>query len=188
MRCPRAGLCQILLAVTSVLLAQGCATVFRTRTPPIPVTSSPAPSTVSINQKLQGQTPIEIRLARRRSPQVIRIESPGCNPLEIQVGRDAAAPNYLGDTLLGAAAGSLIALAQATAKGPHHFWTDLAIDVPAGAAIRILVDLIIDEDTGLRTRELLVTLTKAGQPPRVETMVIDAKAFKDVKWIRVRRD
>jgi len=33
-----------------------------------------------------------------------------------------------------------------------------------------------------------VTLTRADGPPRVDTMNIDADDFRNVKWIRVRRD
>jgi hypothetical protein len=184
----RANLFLILPALASVLLFQDCATIFRTRTRPISVTSSSAPSTVSVNHKPGGRTPVDIRLARRRKGQVIRIESPGCNPLEIEIGRDTSAPDYLGDALLGAAAAGLVAVAHTTAKGDQDFWTDLAIAAPAGAAIRILIDLTAGEQKGSRTQELLVTLRKAEEPPLVETKFISAKEFKNVKWIRVHRD
>lgn len=187
-RYARATLFLILLTFTIVLLSEDCSTFFRTRTPSIPVTSSPEPSRISVNHKPQGQTPIEIRLAKRRRGQVIRIESPGYNPLEIQVGRDTTAPNYLMDALLGVTAGGLVALAQATSKDGQNFWTELAVDAPVGATIRLLIDLIPDERNGLGSRELLVTLTKADEPPRVDSMFIDAKEFRNVKWIRVHRN
>ena len=143
---------------------------------------------ITVNGKPQGQTPIEISLVRRRRGQIIRIESPGYNPLEIQVGRDASAPNYVTDALFGAAAGGLIALALASAKDHHDFWTAFAVYAPAGAAVRILVDLLIGAEAPPGSRELLVKLTRAIGPPRVETMSIEAKEFKTVKWIRIHGD
>jgi hypothetical protein len=143
---------------------------------------------VIVNRKPRGQTPIEIRLIRRKKGQIVRIESPGYDPLEILVGRDASAPDYVADALLGAAAGGLIALAQASSSVHRSFWTELAIDAPAGAAVRILIDLILDTGNSAGSRELLVKLTRAVGPPRVDTMFIEAKEFKAVKWIRVHGD
>ena len=188
MKHSRADLVPALLALLMALPSPGCATLFRTGTRPIPVTSSPGPSMITVNRKTQGQTPIEIRLIKRRRGQIIRIESPGYDPLEIRVGQDATAPNYVTDALLGAAAGGLIALAQASAKDHHDFWTALAVYAPAGAAIRILIDLLIGAADPPRSRELLVKLTKAVGPPRVETMSIAAEEFKTVKWIRIHGD
>jgi hypothetical protein len=187
MRDARAGLLPILTVSTILLCSPDCATLFRTRTQPISVTSAALASTVTVNRSPQGQTPIEIRLVRRKKGQIIRIESPGYNPFEIEVGRDSSAPNYIGDAIWGAAAGGLIALAQTSARGEQDFWADLAIDAPAGAAIRVLVDLIIGPGNASRSRELLVNLTKASQPPRVDTMSLEAKEFRDVKWIRIHR-
>jgi hypothetical protein len=127
-------------------------------------------------------------VGRRRSGQVIRIESPGYNPFEIQVGRDATVPNYFTSPLLGATVGGLVAMAQTTSAGHRNFWTELAIDAPVGAAIFLLIDLIPNKGNTLRLRELLVTLTKADGTPRVDTMRIDADDFRNIKWIRVHRD
>ena len=178
----------LVLTLTSILLFSNCATLFRTRTQPIPVTSSLGFSTVSVNGKPQGATPVEIRLARRKRGQVIRIESPGYNPVEIQVGRDASAPNFLADALLGAAVGGLIAFAQVSSNDDYDFWTELAIDAPVGAALRLLFDLIPGKGHPLKPTDLIVTLMKAEGPVRVDTMIVDADVFRNVKWIRVRRD
>jgi len=37
-------------------------------------------------------------------------------------------------------------------------------------------------------KELTVTLTKANGLPRVNTILLDADDFQNIKWIRVRRD
>jgi hypothetical protein len=174
--------------LTSILLSPSCTTLFRMRTQPIPVTSSRALATVSVNGKPQGATPVEISLARRKRGQVIRIESPGYNPVEIQVGRDATAPDFLADALLGAAVGGLVAFAQASSNDDDNFWTELAIDAPVGAALRLLLDLVPGKGHTLTPRDLIVTMTKNDGKPRVDTMVVDADEFRNVKWIRVRID
>jgi hypothetical protein len=153
------------------------------------VTSSPAFSTISVNGRPQGATPVEISLGRRRGEQVIRIESPGYNPFQIQVGGDRTAPNFSKSLLLGAAAGGLVAVAQTTSTAHHYsLWKELAIDAPVGAALFVLIDLIPKKENIVRSRELLVTLTKASGTPRVEMMRIEAADFRAIKWIRVHRD
>ena len=152
------------------------------------MTSSRALTIVSVNGKTQGVTPIEIRLGRRRSGKIVRFESPGYFPFEIQVGRDATVPNLLNSAIVGAVVGGMLALAEYTWERHRHFPTELAIDVPVGAASLLLVDLIPHEGKILRSKELLVTLTKAEGAPRVDTMRIDADDFRKIKWIRARRD
>jgi hypothetical protein len=39
-----------------------------------------------------------------------------------------------------------------------------------------------------KPKEITVTLTKADGIPRVDTVLIDAEDFRNVKWIRIRRD
>jgi hypothetical protein len=51
----------------------------------IPVTSAPAGATIALNGAALGVTPVEIRLDRKQKNQVIRIELPGYNPVEIRV-------------------------------------------------------------------------------------------------------
>ena len=73
-----------LLILFSILLAPDCATITRRSKQRIPVTSDPMGATVIVNGVQQGVTPLEIRLARKEKGQVIRIESPGYNPIEIR--------------------------------------------------------------------------------------------------------
>jgi len=79
-------------------------------------------------------------------------------------------------------------LAEKTWEPHSHLPTELAIDVPVGAAILLLIDLIPPEGKILRSKELSVTLTKAEGTPRVDTMSINADDFRKIKWIRVHRD
>ena len=143
---------------------------------------------IIVNGKPRGAAPVEIRLNRRRRGQVIRIESRGYNPFEIQVGRDAAAPRFLMSALLGATVGGLVAAAQATSRVHRDFWADFIVDVPVGAAMFLVIDLMPGEERLLRERELAVTLTKAEGTPRVDTMSVAAGDFLKIKWIRVHRD
>jgi len=143
---------------------------------------------ISVNGKPQGTAPVEIRLKRRRRGHVIRIESRGYNPFEIQVGRDATAPRFLMSALLGATVGGLVAAAQATSRVHRDFWADLAIDAPVGAAMFLVIDLMPGKERPSRERELAVTLTKAEGTPRVDTMSVAAGDFLKIKWIRVHRD
>jgi hypothetical protein len=188
MRVTRTNRFFLFLTLMSILLFPNCGTLFRTRTQPIPVTSSLALSTVGVNGKPQVATPVEIKLARRKRGQVIRIESPGYNPVEIQVGRIATAPNLLAEALLGALVGGMIAFSEATFTSYDDFWTHLAIYAPAGAAFRVLFALIPSKGHVSNPQDLIVTMTKADGTPRVDTIIVDAEHFQNIKWIRVHRD
>ena len=178
----------LILTLTSVLLLPNCSTLLDFRSEPVSVTSSPAPSTVSVNGKARGLTPIEIKLGRRRSGQVIRIESPGYFPFEIQVGGDTTGPNLFTSAIVGAVIGGLVALAEKTWEPHSHLPTKLAIYVPVGTAALVLADLMPHEEKIPRSKELLVSLTKAEGTPRVDTISISADDFQRIKWIRVHRD
>ena len=82
----------------------------------------------------------------------------------------------------------MVALAQTTSMAHRNIWTEFAVDVPVGAAIFLLIDLAIHEENVLRSRELLVTLTRTDGTPRVDTVSSDAGEFLTIKWIRVNRD
>src|SRR5512143_3053194 len=94
-----------ILPLMSVLLSPGCATILRRSTQRIPVTSSPAGATVSVNGEALGTTPLRIKLARWKRKQVIRIESPGYNPFEIRAQRKIVANPAAGNLLFGLLAG-----------------------------------------------------------------------------------
>ncbi len=178
----------LFLALMSILLFLNCGTLIRTRTPPIPVTSSLALSTVGVNGKPQAATPVEIRLAKRKRGQVIRIESPGYNPVEIQVGRIVTAPNFLAEALLGASIGGTIALCEATSASFDDFLTHLAIYASAGAAFRVLFELIPSKGHASNPQDLIVALTKADGTPRIDTIIVGPENFLSIKWIRIHGD
>jgi hypothetical protein len=185
----------LFLTLMSVLLAPNCATLTRSKMQRIPVTSSPAGATVIVNGIQQGVTPLEIRLARKGKGQVIRIESPGYNPVEISVERKFSTAMLLGDVALGAALGFGVVVlvgAYSSSGNDVNFWDGwdetARISIPAGMVAMPLIDWAFGKTYNLDPKELTVTLTKAVGTPRVDTMFIDAEDFQNIKWIRVHRD
>jgi len=179
----------LILTLTSVLLSPNCATLTRKRTQRIPVTSSPVGATVIVNSVHQGVTPLEIRLARKDKNQVIRIEYPGYNPLEIRARRSFFTSNAIINGFMGGIVGYWIA--QGIYIADDHSTngvTLLMICVPAAIGSLFLVDLATSTGYSFKPTDLIVTLTKADGPPRVDTMFVDADDLRNIKWIRVRRD
>jgi len=183
----RANRFLFILFLTSILLAPNCATLTRRSTQTIPVTSSPAGATVTVNGAQQGVTPLDLRLARKDKNQVIRIEYPGYNPLEIRMRRSYSTPHALVNGVLGGITGLWIAfmidVRDETASGTTLLWT-----IPAAIGAFFLADVISHAGYNLNPSDLIVTLSKAEGPPRVDTVLIDAEDFQNIKWIRVRRD
>ncbi len=181
----------LLLTLTSALLVPNCATLTRKSTQKIPVTSSPTGATVSVNGVQQGVTPLEVKMARKKKGQVIRIESPGYNPMEIRMKHKfSGIPHLLSDVLLGAFIG--LWLTMAVGSGGYDAWIEGFKYrwpwVPAAIGSLLLVDLAPGKGYTLTPKELIVTLKKADGAPRVDTMFVDADEFRNIKWIRVRRD
>lgn len=187
----------LFVTLASVLFAPNCATLMEQRTQRIPVTSSPVGATISINGQQQGVTPLEIRLAKKKKDQVIRIESAGYNPYEIRVKRGISPWVVLMDVVSGAASGLGAALLYAGITNEPWVSTDhdafdsekvLVLAISAAIIGFPLLDLASGKIYTLKPAELTVTLTKADGTPRVDTMFVDADNFLNVKWIRVRRD
>ncbi len=173
----------LILPLMSVVLVSGCATLTQKTTQRIPVTSSPAGATVSVNGVLYGVTPYELRLARKEKGQIIRIESPGYNPVEIRLKRKPPTLAINADAFLGGALGTELA-------GSTRF-ADLKKDWPwilgVGFALP-LCDVAFGKKYLLIPRDITLTLTKADGTSRVDTVLIDAEDFQNVRWIRVHRD
>ena len=175
------------LALVSVLIAPGCATLTWKRTQAIAVTSSPAGATISVNGRQQGVTPLEIQLARKEK-NIIRIESPGYNPAEIRLTRKIG--NVLiPDIILGLWLGSM-----AFTLGPggsddmqERFIRRWPFVLLTAAALPAL-DVAMSKKYLLKPDYITVTLTKADGPPRVDTILVAADEVRSVRWIRVQRD
>jgi hypothetical protein len=181
-----------LLILFSILLTPDCATITRRSKQRIPVTSDPMGATVIVNGVQQGVTPLEIRLARKEKGQVIRIESPGYNPVEIRPKRKMSAGPIAGNFLLGLIPGAVPAIAY----GMYHDDEEgdgartMLIWMLAAAACGAVFTAIDSGGSGyeLSPRDLTVTLSKADGTLRVDTMFLDPDEFRSVKWIRVHRD
>jgi PEGA domain len=172
----------------NVLLAQGCASVLRGSRQWIPVTSSPERATVSVNGVGKGTTPLGIALARNRKTQVIRIECPGYNPYEVRVERHVSVMHELGNVLLASFIGSTAAWIAFMSDETSHSDAIAWIGIPAGIVGFCLIDFASGGVYSFDPAEITVTLTKASGPPRVDIMVVEADALRNVKWIRVNRN
>ena len=181
----------VLMAIASILLTPNCATLTRSRTQRIPVTSSPVGATVVVNGQQQGVTPLEIRLARKKKGQVIRIESPGYDPLEFRPQRKMSGGPIIANFFLGLIPGWGVTYLYAGARDINFETAELFIAwILSSAAFGGLFTLIDSSGKGymLKPVELTVTLKRSDGTPRTDTMLIDADDLRNVKWIRVRRE
>ena len=180
------------MALASALLCPNCATIITRSKQTIPVTSTPVGAKVIVNGVEQGVTPLEIRLVRKQRGQVIRIESPGYNPFEIRPKRTLSFGPILSNFLIGVITGTYPALAYNVQHDEDdNVVTNTLLVWGLTAAAVCGVFTAIDtwgRGYAFSPIELAVTLTKADGTPRVDTMLVDADDFKNVKWIRVRRD
>jgi hypothetical protein len=176
----------LILPLMSVLLSPGCATLTRRSTQRIPVTSSPAGATVIVNGVQQGVTPLNLRLARKDKGQVIRIECPGYNPLEVRMRRSFSSVHAMGDGLVGGVIGLVIGWRIDYAREGNG--ATILLTIPAAIGAFFLADLTTSAGYTLMPYDLIVTLSKANGTPRVDTMLVDAEDFQNIKWIRVRKD
>jgi PEGA domain len=188
----------LVVLLAGALLTPSCATLTRKSTQGIPVTSSPAGATIIVNGVQQGVTPLMLVLTRKLRGQVIRIESPGYNPVEIRPERKLSGGAILGNVLLGIIPGTVPVAIYGMAHFFDPFLGEESSDTVGfliwglGAAVFGGVFTAVDSGNGcgysLRPTDLTVTLTKAGGTPRVDTVLVDAEDFQNVKWIRVHKD
>lgn len=187
MRREKTGLA-LLVALSGFWLASGCATMTRGSLQWIPVTSTPARAMVSVNGVPKGATPLGIGLDRTKKSQVIRIESPGYDPFEIRIEREISFLHGIGNvlmaSLIGSAAAWIALMSDETGGGDAIS----QIGIPAGIVGFCLIDLVSGGAYSLAPTEITVTLTKAHGPPRVDTLLLDADALPNVKWIRIIKD
>jgi hypothetical protein len=138
-------------------------------------------------------TPLEIKLAREEKGQVIRIESPGFNPVEIRPKRKMSELPVIGNVLIGAVCGVTTAIVWSHAHDEDIWGGFKAMAIGFSATCGFtgfftLLDFGFTKGYEFRPRDLTVTLTKAEGPPRVDTMFVDAGDFRNINWIRVHRD
>ncbi len=183
-----AGLVSSLLLVLSFLSVSDCASITQSTTQKIPVTSSPVGATVIVNGVRKGLTPLQVWLSRKKEGQVIRIESPGYHPVEIRTRRSFSIAHAFFDGLAGWMIGGIAALVAFAADDTVNGGTVCLNWTAAATGAFILIDLASGGGYNLSPSALVVTLSKADGPPRVDTILVDAEDFRNIKWIRVRRD
>lgn len=178
----------LLAALSSVLLTASCAMMTRKSTQRIPVTSYPSGATVSVDGQSLGTTPVGLRLSRRRTSHVIRIESPGYKPLEIRVVRKAWGGALIGNLLLGLVPGTIPATVYSLAHDGQGFEGIWILSAAGFGAMFTLFDNISGAASNFEPKELNVALTKADGTCLIDTLFIDPDALRNIKWIRVRGD
>lgn len=201
---------QIILAllVSSVFLFQSCATIISGKSKRIPVTSRPVGARIIVDGEERGYTPLILNLKKSNS-YIVRVETPGYNPLEMRISRkvsDSLPLSILGNMVtLGLpcmiVAGVFFGAAEAWAWGPFGilFYTKeeqekinrkanraALIGFVLGTGSGILVDTLSGANFTLSPKELTVTLSKIEGKPQPNFILIDAEQFQDIKWIRIK--
>ena len=178
----------LVLPLASMLLSPGCATVTRIGEQRIPVTSAPAGATVFVNGQRQGVTPLSLWLVRKKKNQVIRIECPSYDPIEIRPIRRPAGAPFFGNLFLGLMPAivptSLYSLAH-DGEGGMLIWT---LSAAAFGALFTAVDSGSGAINDFKPKEISVTLKKADGTPQLDTVLVDDDDFRNVKWIRIHRN
>ncbi len=182
-----------LLASVTFLIDPGCATIVRSSSQRIPVTSAPAGATVYVNGAPQGTAPLVITLDRKMKDHVLRVEYPGYHPVEIRPQRDTSGMglpiigNILAGAVLGFPGAYVASLLLGRTSDPELFAT-WAIGGLLFSTLPIVLDFSSGAAYTLSPKELTVTLEKFDGPPRVATLFLGPDELRNIKWIRVRKD
>jgi len=200
---------QIILALSlsSVFLFQSCATIISGKSKRIPVTSRPVRARIIVDGEERGYTPLILNLKKSNS-YIVRVETPGYNPLEMRISRKVS--NSLPLSILGnmvtlglpcmIVAGFFIHFPPTELVPPFSFlYTEeeqekanrktksaALIGFVLGTGSGILVDTLSGANFTLSPKELTVTLSKIEGKPQPNFILIDAEQFQDIKWIRIR--
>jgi hypothetical protein len=178
----RAGAIALLAAT---LLLQGCGTIMKGTTQRIPVTSTPPGAKVFVDGESAGTASVMLRL-KKGSTALIRVESPGFTPQEIQVTRSRG---KFGRFLLG---NLLIASTIAYALDPNEenngfeVFPKSTLYALIAFPLAVLFDLSGAPHYSLSPGTIDVVLKPAGESPHVERISIDEAVFREVRWLRVR--
>jgi hypothetical protein len=186
----------VALLVSSVFLLQNCATIlsgFRT-SQKIPVTSSPSGAKIIVDGEEIGYAPVNLKLNKKNN-HIIRIEKQGYNPVHISIERNTSGSSAFlsswGNLYFGSLIGALAAIGALVLLDPglSNEGVDTAI-VLAGLIIGVGGTFYVDSKSGakftLSPKELNVKLTTIKNRPRSYLIFLDAKLFKNIKWIRIK--
>jgi len=174
------------LALAGLCLTSACAAFFQSDIEAIRVSSFPASAAVLVNGRPRGSAPTVVWLAKRKKNQVIRLESPGYDPVEVRIVRHPVFDGFLLDAAFGVAASAIY---EAAAFLQHDERSSTrAVSLPVCIGVPVLIDLASGKAHTLVPKSLSVTLTKASDPPQVRIVLVAAESLPDLGGITVRRD
>jgi len=172
----------------SVCFLQGCVTLLGKRTQGVTVTARPAGARVLVDGRVEGVTPLGLRLAKR-PPHVIRIEKDGYRPVEIRLRTHKNWFPVIFPNLFWAGLG-LPALANVDVETDRDRFVvaafiTLGVVTPVAA---IILDALSAKSKVITPRHMSITLEEdpgGGEPLIIE---IDAADFQNITWISVLGD
>ncbi|MGB2763827.1 MAG: PEGA domain-containing protein [Candidatus Aminicenantaceae bacterium] len=193
---------QIILAilVSSFFLFQNCATITMSGTSQtVPITSNPSGAKIIVNGKERGYAPLNLKLKKYMS-NIIRIEKPGYNPLEIRISRKSSLLfKSISGNILWGPIGSIVAHSLVIG------WLNLGLDSPGnitsegewrtrilvlgfvvGWASAVGIDIATGATYSLSPKELNLRLIKIEGKTKPDFILINAEQFKNIKWIRIK--
>ena len=189
---------QAIAAMLALVVSQGCQTLSRDKTQPVPATSRPPGVTVLIDGKPAGKTPLILNLARR-DIHVVRFESDGYRTVEIRISQRRPP---LGETILtsfwwapvgGIVLGPPVHLIWDAFGGPPEeglgrlvrgFFSFLGGAV-AGWAIGTSIDHTRPSNYDLTPRTLYVEMEKGDDILPPTAVVLERTELARIRWIRI---
>ena len=183
----------LILMISSIFFLQNCATIIRGTSQKIPVTSNPIGAKIIVDGNEMGTIPVNLKLGRKKIHN-IKIEKEGFEPFTVIINRkNSMLLSILGNTFIGGVSGALLGLAAGDSKertiksergggGLGGFIVGAVI----GYSSSIRVDFSKGANYSLSPKELNVTLTKIGEKPQPNIILMDAESFQDINWIRIK--
>ena len=188
--------------VVIIFFGQSCA-VIGPKYQKVPVTSNPPQAKITVDNKLVGQTPVNIKL-RRNEEHLIRIEMDGYEPAEIVVSPATGDEKSVGSavmagiplTLIGMTFGVLMSLLFAPHNEVDHVDAAWVWGGAAVGAIPGIYIMVSSYKTRLEPERVYVLLKKAGEsghgsaecgsePGLVQRIEISAEQLSSVNWISI---
>jgi len=190
----------LVILVMSFFLFQSCSTIIleasRGISKTIPITSNTPDTKIIVDGELVGFTPMNFK--PRKKSHVILIEKQGYSPFEIRITRKISpllAMSIVGNLFWGYL-GSILGLVILDIIKPSGDYFDnpdarKSIFARVSGAIlcwsgATLVDFLSGANYTLSPKELSVTLTKIGEKPQSNIILIDEEHFRNIKWIRIK--
>lgn len=175
----------LLLSVATMFFLQDCATMISGTSQKIPVTGNPPGAKITVDGKVMGIVPLNLRLKRKEN-HVIRIEKQGYNPLEIIIVSESSSSGLgiLGDVFVAWLIERIAALMIPYDNGQGIFlpWVIGGICFIGCVAL----DYIAGGIYALSPQELQVTLKEIKELHRTDLIILKAEQLNNTRWIRIK--